>query len=166
MKGYVPVWWLHVGVDMEWVYDVFRYVLAEMSMPQHELAMELGVYQSTVSRWASGERRPSLADMERALGIVVEGTAEKQRKAELVAAVVAEAQTAVRAGEQYGLIGEPELRQEQKEAGKRLTQLLEECDFVSASGSATAKLKMGSERAHTHGVSEPPGSSGAIKQLS
>ncbi len=164
MKGYVPAWWLHVGKDMEWVYDVFRYVLAEMSMPQHELAMELSVYQSTISRWASGERRPSLADMERALGIVVEGTAEKQRKAELAAAAVAEAQTAVRAGEQYGLIGEPELRQEQKEAGKRLTWLL--ADFVSASGSATAKLKMGSERAHTHGASEPPGSSGAIKQLS
>jgi len=141
MRDYVPAWWLHVEKDVEGVYDVFRHVLAEASVPQQELAGQLGVYQSTISRWKSGERRPSLVEMGQALRVVVEATAEKQRRAGLAAAVVDEALAAVRAGEQYGQVGEPELRREQKEAGKRLSQLLESATFVSASGAATAKVK-------------------------
>jgi len=142
MKQYVPAWWIHVGEDAERVNDTFRSVLADASISQRELAERLGVYQSTISRWKSGERRPSLAEIGNVLRVVVEATAEKQRKAELAAQVVKEVLEAVRAGEQYGLVGEPELRRKQKKAGKRLAHLLDEAaTFVSASGSATAKGK-------------------------
>ncbi|UCC84807.1 MAG: helix-turn-helix transcriptional regulator [Gemmatimonadota bacterium] len=64
----IPKWWLVTGQDeAEAVEVLFRYILTNLPMTHAELAEEIGVAQSTVTRWARGDTHPSFDDMARAV---------------------------------------------------------------------------------------------------
>ena len=81
----VPRWWLAVGVDgPAEIKIIFSALLAQMPLTTADLASEIGVNPSTISRWATGGARPSLKDMVRASEIIAAETERLNRFAQEV----------------------------------------------------------------------------------
>ena len=92
----VPDWHVAVGrgIRPEEVYGVFRALLDDLPMSRTALAQRLGITQPAVSRWASGDTRPGVAEMRATLDAVADRVAEIQKthlQAERVVSLVEEA---------------------------------------------------------------------------
>ena len=72
---HVPSWYL--GVEFNGPAEIailFSAMLAQMPLTTADLASQMGVNQSTISRWGTGGARPSLKDMVRASEIIARET--------------------------------------------------------------------------------------------
>lgn len=66
--GTIPKWWIATyAADIARAYDVFRAFLADLGLSLTDLARDIGVDQSTVSRWAVGRSHPTPDQMKRLL---------------------------------------------------------------------------------------------------
>ena len=71
----VPSWWLAVDdTGPAEIEILFSAMLSQMPLTAADLASQMGVNQSTVSRWATGRASPSLKDMVRACEIIAAET--------------------------------------------------------------------------------------------
>lgn len=67
----IPRWWLAAyASDIPRVYEVFQDLLGGLSLSLSDLAKDIGVDQSTVSRWALGRTQPTPAQMKKLLAAV------------------------------------------------------------------------------------------------
>ncbi len=63
--GIIPTWWrTDYAPDVPRAYDVFRAFLSSLRLSLTDLANDIGVSQSTVSRWAVGRSDPTPQQME------------------------------------------------------------------------------------------------------
>ncbi len=63
-EGRIPKWWLAAyAPDIPRAYESFQTSLARFSLSLTDLAEDIGVDQSTVSRWAVGRTRPTPEQM-------------------------------------------------------------------------------------------------------
>ena len=67
----IPSWYLAVEFNSPAEIEIlFSAMLAQMPLTTADLASQMGVNQSTISRWGTGGARPSLKDMVRASEII------------------------------------------------------------------------------------------------
>lgn len=77
-----PKWVAALGLDQpEIVVEAFRRALRGAPIPHAEIAEELAVTQPTVSRWAKGDRTPSLEQMTEAIAVIERRLSQAQREA-------------------------------------------------------------------------------------
>ena len=124
----VPDWHVAVGrgVRAEDVYGVFRALLDDLPMSRTELARRLGITQPAVSRWASGDTRPGLAEMRATLDAVAARAAEIQETTLRTENVVRLVEEAVRMHTMSGAANEPGQEDGRREITERLAELLGE----------------------------------------
>ena len=73
----IPDWWFGLRPEhRRAIYTLFQAVLRDLPMSHSALAHKVGVNQSTVSRWASGQTQPSLEHMVAAVEAVGERLAQ------------------------------------------------------------------------------------------
>ena len=81
----IPKSWLAAyAPDIPKAYEVFRVFLASLSLSLTDLAKDIGVDQSTVSRWAVGRSRPTPEQMKALLAALqsrIEGIAAAAERA-------------------------------------------------------------------------------------
>ncbi len=123
----VPDWHVAVGrgIRPEEVYGVFRALLDDLPMSRTELARRLRITQPAVSRWASGDTRPGIAEMRATLDAVAARTAEIQRTARRAESVVSLVEEAIRMHAASSAATEPEQEDGRREITERLARLLE-----------------------------------------
>lgn len=92
---------LPIDMDTGAIYDRFRSVLEVAPMSKTELAEEIGVSQATVSRWASGDARPSVEKMLTLVAAVEDRLDEIQRRAESARQVLEAVERVIEARKEY-----------------------------------------------------------------
>lgn len=124
----VPDWHVSVGrgIRPEEVYGVFRALLDDLPMSRTELARRLGITQPAVSRWASGDTRPGLAEMRATLDAVAARLAEIQRTHLQAEGVVRLVEEAVRNHTEPGPAEEARQDEARRDITDRLAKLLDE----------------------------------------
>lgn len=116
---------LPVDMDASEIYAVFEAALEVAPLSKSEIAERLDVNQSTVSRWASGDARPSVEDMLRVLDIVEDRLAEIEARAERARSVLTAVDRAVELHDRYAETRERDDLARFDESIERLRTLLE-----------------------------------------
>lgn len=115
---------LPVDVDVSEVYDVFLAVLERLPMSKTELAEGIGVSQPAVSRWASGDARPTLENMLRAVEVISGRISDLQTRTEHARAVLEAVSESVGLRERYSDQLDAEMMIEVAAAEDRLREAL------------------------------------------
>jgi transcriptional regulator with XRE-family HTH domain len=124
----VPEWHVAVGhrVRPEEVYGVFRALLDNLPMSRTELARLLKVTQPAVSRWASGDARPSLQQMRAAIDAITARTMAIQNSLWRAGQVVSLVEDAVETQTQTGRNDDRRSLEERDRITSHLAELLGE----------------------------------------
>ena len=124
----VPEWHVAVGrsVRPEEVYGVFRALLDNLPVSRTELARLLKVTQPAVSRWASGDARPSLQQMRAAIDAITARTMAIQNSLWRAGQVVSLVEDAVETRTQTGRNDDRRSQEERERITSRLAELLGE----------------------------------------
>ncbi len=121
----IPSWWVDVGLQAaEEVYGRFRWAVSEMPLSQREIATQLGVDQTTVSRWARGRGDPTLEEMVQAISLIAQRTEELHSRTSNAAELLAAVQSVLEAAAERRLTRSDSAARPQREAFDRLQELL------------------------------------------
>ena len=124
----VPDWHVAVGrgIRPEEVYGVFRALLDDLPMSRTALAQRLGITQPAVSRWASGDTRPGVAEMRATLDAVADRVAEIQKTHQQAEGVVSLVEEAVQNHNEPSPEEKPLHTETRRKITERLAELLDE----------------------------------------
>ena len=121
----IPQWWYH-GIPSpgsEAVTEAFRAVVKDLPMTHTALAEELGVAQSTVSRWVKGSHDTELEQMIAVVDTVSEHLDQLQERVDRARQLLDGAQAIVEADKRYSKTKKPRDLQKREAAIKQLNKL-------------------------------------------
>ncbi len=123
----VPGWFVALDLDQQQgVWKVFQEALEVMPMTHTELARELGVAQSTVTRWVRGEVGPAPDKMKQALEVLARRSDEIEKRLDRAQRALRCVDEAVALLGQHRETGEKKHWRKQKQVMNELDVLIEE----------------------------------------